>query len=64
MINKVEIANLNTSKLPKLNAEKNKELFIRMRNGDNEAREELITRKLKISFKYNTKIWRSWRKSR
>lgn len=56
MINKVEIANLNTSKLPKLNAEKNKELFIRMKNGDNEAREELITRKLKISLKYNPKI--------
>ena len=48
MINKVEIANINTSKLPKLNAEKNKELFIRMKNGDEEAREELITGNLRL----------------
>ena len=48
MINKVEIANINTSKLPKLNAEQNKELFIKMKNGDIEAREKLINGNLRL----------------
>lgn len=56
MINKVEIANINTSKLPKLNAAQNKELFLKMKKGDKSAREELINRKLKTSFKYCSKI--------
>ena len=56
MVNKVEIANINTSKLPKLDATKNKELFIKMKEGDESAREELINRKSKISFKYCSKI--------
>lgn len=48
MINKVEIANINTSKLPKLNAEQNKELFIKMKSGDDEAREKLINGNLRL----------------
>lgn len=48
MINKVEIANINTSKLPKLDAAQNKELFLRMKQGDNEAREELINGNLRL----------------
>ena len=48
MINKVEIANINTSKLPKLNAEQNKELFIQMKNGNEEAREKLINGNLRL----------------
>ena len=48
MINKVEIANINTSKLPKLNAEQNKELFIEMKNGNEEAREKLINGNLRL----------------
>ena len=48
MINKVEIANINTSKLPKLDATKNKELFIKMKNGDESAREELINGNLRL----------------
>lgn len=56
MINKVEITNINTSKLPKLNASQNKELFLKMKQGDESAREELINRKSKISFKYCSKI--------
>ena len=56
MINKVEITNINTSKLPKLDAAQNKELFLRMKQGDEAAREELINRKFKISFKYCSKI--------
>ena len=48
LINKVEIANINTSKLPKLTAQKNKELFIKMKNGDKDAREELINGNLRL----------------
>lgn len=48
MINKVEIANINTSKLPKLTAKENKELFIKMKNGDESAREELINGNLRL----------------
>ncbi len=63
MINKVEIANINTSKLPKLDAIQNKELFLKMKNGDKQAREELINRKFKISFKYCSKVYYKRRKS-
>ena len=48
MINKVEIANINTSKLPKLNDSENKELFIKMKNGDETARDELINGNLRL----------------
>lgn len=48
MINKVEIANINTSKLPKLDATQNKELFLKMKQGDEAAREELINGNLRL----------------
>lgn len=48
MINKVAIANINTSKLPKLNAAENRELFIQMKNGDEEARNKLINGNLRL----------------
>lgn len=48
MINKVEIANVNTSKLQVLSQEETKELFKRMHNGDNEAREKLINGNLRL----------------
>lgn len=48
LINKVEIANINTSKLPKLTAKENKELFIKMKNGDTDAREKLINGNLRL----------------
>ena len=48
MINKVEITNINTSKLPKLNAAQNKELFLKMKQGDIQAREELIKGNLRL----------------
>ena len=48
MINKVEITNINTSKLPKLNAAQNKELFLKMKQGDVQAREELINGNLRL----------------
>ena len=48
MINKVEIANTNTSKLPLLSNKENKELFERLKNGDKDAREKLISGNLRL----------------
>ena len=48
MINKVEIANTNTSKLKVLTNKENKELFLRLKNGDLSAREELIKGNLRL----------------
>ena len=48
MINKVEIANVNTSKLQVLSQEETKELFKKMHKGDNEAREKLINGNLRL----------------
>ena len=48
MINKVEIANVNTSKLQVLSQEETKELFKKMHEGDNEAREKLINGNLRL----------------
>lgn len=59
MINKVEIANVNTSKLKVLTNAENKELFKQMKSGDETARERIISRKSKISIKRNSKIWRT-----
>lgn len=48
MINKVEIANVNTSKLQVLKNHEIKELFQKMKEGDTEAREKLISGNLKL----------------
>ncbi len=48
MINKVEIANTNTSKLKVLTNKENKELFLKMKDGDPSAREELIKGNLRL----------------
>ena len=48
MINKVEIANTNTSKLKVLTNKENKELFLRLKDGDLSAREELINGNLRL----------------
>ena len=59
MISKVEISNVNTSKLKVLTNAENKELFKKMKEGDKDAREQIISRKFKISIKRNSKIWRT-----
>ena len=59
MISKVEISNVNTSKLKLLTNKENKELFKKMKEGDKDAREQIISRKFKISIKRNSKIWRT-----
>ena len=48
MINKVEISGVNTAKLPVLTAEEKDELFKRIKNGDEEARERLINGNLRL----------------
>ena len=48
MINKVEIANVNTSKLQVLSQEETKELFKKMHEGSLEAREKLINGNLRL----------------
>ncbi|MGB9813146.1 MAG: RNA polymerase sporulation sigma factor SigG [Thermovenabulum sp.] len=47
-LNKVEICGVNTSKLPVLSNSKMKELFIKAKNGDKEAREKLIYGNLRL----------------
>lgn len=48
MINKVEIANVNTSKLQVLTNKENKELFEQMKAGDLDAREKIINGNLRL----------------
>ena len=48
MFYKVEISNVNTANLPLLKPEENKELFEKMKNGDEEARQKLIEGNLRL----------------
>ncbi len=48
MINRVEIANVNTSKLQLLTSSETKELFSKVKEGDKEAREKLINGNLRL----------------
>lgn len=48
MINKVEICGVNTAKLPVLKQEEKTELMKRIKNGDEEARNEFINGNLRL----------------
>ncbi|MBQ5746301.1 MAG: RNA polymerase sigma-G factor, partial [Clostridia bacterium] len=48
MFNKVEICGVNTAKLKVLSNEEKSELLIKMKNGDERAREELIAGNLRL----------------
>ncbi len=48
MINKVEICGVNTSKLPVLTSEEKDKLFIKIKNGDEEARQTFINGNLRL----------------
>lgn len=48
MIRKVEIASVNTSKLPVLSNEEKNELFEKIKQGDQNAREEFINGNLRL----------------
>ena len=48
VVNKVEICGVNTSELPLLTRKEKDELFIRIKQGDNDAREEFINGNLRL----------------
>ena len=48
MIRKVEIAGVNTAKLPVLSSKEKHELLVKIKNGDNEAREKFIQGNLRL----------------
>ncbi len=48
MYNKVEICGVNTSKLKTLTDDEKRELLIKLKNGDKEARRELIDGNLRL----------------
>ena len=48
MINKVEISGVNTAKLPVLSSEEKEELLNKIKNGDEEAREQFINGNLRL----------------
>lgn len=48
MIKKVEICGVNTAKLPVLSNEEKNELLIRIKNGDEDAREKFIQGNLRL----------------
>ena len=48
MVNKVEIASVNTSQLPILTNKEKEELFIKIKQGDEEARNEFIKGNLRL----------------
>ncbi len=48
MINKVEIAGVNTAKLPVLSNEEKQELLVKIKNGDTQAREMFINGNLRL----------------
>lgn len=48
MINKVEIAGVNTAKLPVLSNDEKQELLIKIKNGDEKAREQFIYGNLRL----------------
>lgn len=48
MINKVEISGVNTARLPVLTAEEKDELFIKIKNGDERARQTFINGNLRL----------------
>ena len=48
MLNKVEICGVNTSKLPLLTKKEKEELFIKIKNGDEEARQKFINGNLRL----------------
>lgn len=48
IVNKVELCGVDTSKLPVLSAKKSRELLIRVKQGDEEAREEFLYANLRL----------------
>ena len=62
MIKKVEIAGVNTAKLPVLSNKEKQELLIKIKNGDNEAREKFIQGNLRLVLSVIQRFTRARRK--
>ena len=62
MIRKVEIAGVNTAKLPVLSNEEKQELLVRIKNGDNDARGNFIQSNLRLVLSVIQRFTRTWRK--
>ena len=61
MIRKVEIAVVNTAKLPVLSNEEKQELLIKIKNGDNDAREKFTQGNLRVVLSVIQRFTRTWR---
>ena len=64
LIKKVEICNVNTSKLPVLSNEEKNELFTKIKQGDEKAREEFINGNLRLVLSVIQRFRWTWRKLR
>ena len=62
MIRKVEIAGVNTAKLPTLSNEEKQELLIKIKNGDKEARDRFINGNLRLVLSVVQRFTRERRK--
>ena len=62
MIRKVEIAGVNTARLPMLSNEEKQELLIKIKNGDNEAREKFMEGNLRLVLSVIQRFTRTWGK--
>ena len=61
LIRKVEIAGVNTAKLPVLSNEEKQELLVKIKNGDNDAREKFIQGNLRLVLSVIQRFTRTWR---
>ena len=60
MINKVEIASVNTAKLPVLSNEEKNELLNKTKSGDKIAREKFINGNLRLVLSVVQRFRRTW----
>lgn len=59
MGNRVQICGINTSKLPKMTAEKQREMLVKIKAGDNSAREEFIIANMRLVLSVLQKYWQN-----
>jgi len=64
LIRKVEIAGVNTARLPVLSNEEKQELLVRIKDGDNEAREKFVQGNLRLVLSVIQRFTRARRKCR
>lgn len=57
MMKKVEICGVNTSGLPKLTAKENEELMLKIKNGDEKARETFIVGNMRLVLSLVKRFW-------